>query len=73
MQGTSLQKRVEAASKACTRESEFPGLRGLFCEGCRVQVVSGGRGDSPELWGHLNNPLSPLLLPLSSRPAITCQ
>lgn len=41
-----------------------PGLRGLFCEGRRAQVVSGGRGDSPELWEHLNNPLIPLSLPL---------
>lgn len=42
-------------------------------EGCWVRVVSGGRGDSSELWEHLNNPLSPLSLPLSSRPAIMCQ
>lgn len=46
---------------------------GLFGEGRWVQVVSGGRGGSPELWEHLNNPLSALPLPFSSRPAVTCQ
>lgn len=46
-------------------------IQGLFWESTGCRLCQEGRGDSPELWEHLNNPLSPLLL--SSRPATTCQ